>query len=122
MPKVTYHPDKAAGCPDVTEQFGHSFTAGEPVEVDDAKALGKFAGHPFFKVDGFVPAADGLAAGGAGTVSGGTADALRAVHNGGGRFIIVRGDKDQKVKEGLNKADADAFNALSDEDKEAYVA
>lgn len=44
---------------------------------------------------------------------------LKAAHHGGGRFVIKDGDT--IVKDGLNKADADAFNALSDEDKAAYV-
>lgn len=44
---------------------------------------------------------------------------LKAVHNGGGRFVIKDGDK--IVKDGLNKADADAFNALIDADKAEYV-
>lgn len=46
-------------------------------------------------------------------------EGLKAVHNGGGRFVIKNGS--ETVKEGLNKADAEAFNALSDEDKAAYV-
>ena len=112
MTQVTYRPSKAAACPDTTEQFGHSFTAGEAVEVEDEKALAKFRGHPFFEVDS-ADAVDNDPPG--------DADELRAVHNGGPRFIIVRGDKDKKVKDGLTKADADAFNALSAEDKEAYV-
>lgn len=45
---------------------------------------------------------------------------LKAVHHGGPRFVIKDGET--IVKEGLNKADADAFNALIDEDKAAYVA
>lgn len=44
---------------------------------------------------------------------------LRAVHIAGGRFVIKKDG--ETIKEGLNKADADAFNALSDEDKAAYV-
>jgi hypothetical protein len=47
------------------------------------------------------------------------ADTLKAVHNGGGRFIIKKGD--ETIKEGLTKSDADAFNALSAEDKAEYV-
>lgn len=44
---------------------------------------------------------------------------LKAVHIAGGRFVIKRDG--ETIKDGLNKADADAFNALSDEDKAAYV-
>ncbi|TPM39370.1 hypothetical protein FJ951_27060 [Mesorhizobium sp. B2-2-3] len=45
--------------------------------------------------------------------------AAKAVHHGGGKFNIVKGD--DVLLSGLNKADADAFNAMSDEDKTAYV-
>jgi hypothetical protein len=47
-------------------------------------------------------------------------EGLKAVHRGGGSFSIMRGD--EEVAEKLTKADADAFNAMSDEDKAAYVA
>jgi hypothetical protein len=43
----------------------------------------------------------------------------KAVHHGGGKFNIVDGDT--VLVTGLPKADADAFNAMSDEDKRAYV-
>ncbi|MCV0348462.1 MAG: hypothetical protein K5863_00165 [Nitratireductor sp.] len=44
---------------------------------------------------------------------------LVAKHHGGGRFNIVDGD--DVLLSGLTKADADAFNAMSDEDKTAFV-
>ncbi len=44
---------------------------------------------------------------------------LKAVHHGGGKFNIVDGDK--VLAKGITKADADAFNDLSDEDKAAYA-
>lgn len=105
MASVTYNPVEGADAPSATSQFGYDFTAGIPVEVTDEKHLAKFSGNPFFTVEGA-----------------GAPVELRAVHNGGGRFIIVRGDKDQKVKDGLNKADAEAFNAMSDAEKETFVA
>lgn len=46
--------------------------------------------------------------------------ALKAEHHGGGKFNITQGE--QVLLEGISKADADAFNALSDEDKQAFVA
>lgn len=46
-------------------------------------------------------------------------DGLKAVHHGGGKFNIVEGDTVHLS--GLSKADADAFNDMSDEDKRAYV-
>ncbi|HYE46227.1 MAG TPA: hypothetical protein VEA44_10695 [Caulobacter sp.] len=48
------------------------------------------------------------------------APSLKAEHHGGGKFNITEGEK--VLKEGLTKADADAFNALSDEDKAAFIA
>ena len=44
---------------------------------------------------------------------------LKAVHHGGGKFNIVDGE--DVLLSGLAKVDADAFNGLSDEDKQAYV-
>ncbi|TPN90208.1 hypothetical protein [Mesorhizobium sp. B1-1-5] len=46
-------------------------------------------------------------------------ETAKAVHHGGGKFNVVKGD--ETLLSGLNKADADAFNAMSDEDKTAYV-
>lgn len=45
--------------------------------------------------------------------------ALKAEHHGGGKFNITEGEK--VLVSGLSKADADAFNAMSDEDKAAFV-
>lgn len=45
------------------------------------------------------------------------APGLNAVHRGGGSYSIMHGY--EEVTEGLSKADA--FNAMSDEDKSAYV-
>lgn len=105
MALVTYNPVEGAAAPSTTSQFGYDFTAGTPVEVTDEKHLAKFAGHPFFAVE---------------KVSN-DPNQLRAVHNGGGRFIIVRGDKDHKVMEGLTKEDAHAFNELTDAERALYV-
>lgn len=44
---------------------------------------------------------------------------LEAKHRGGGSYSIMRGD--EEVVEKLSKADAEAFNAMSDDDKAAYV-
>jgi hypothetical protein len=49
-----------------------------------------------------------------------TDDEIKAEHHGGGKFNITRGE--EVLAKGLSKAEADAFNALSDEDKAAYVA
>ena len=45
---------------------------------------------------------------------------LKAEHHGGGKFNITQGEK--VLLSGISKADADEFNALSDEDKAAFVA
>lgn len=45
---------------------------------------------------------------------------LKAEHHGGGKFNITEGET--VLLGDLSKADADAFNALSDEDKAAFVA
>lgn len=45
---------------------------------------------------------------------------LKAEHRGGGRYFVMDGDK--PVGEAMTKEDAEAFNALSDEDKAAFVA
>lgn len=113
MALVRYIPER--GTPETTTQYGFELGP-EPVVVDDPRALAKFRGSPFFEViedaDPTPPATPPDPPANVG---------YRAVHNGGGRFIIVHGDKDEKVGAGLNKADADAFNALSDDKKAAYV-
>ena len=120
MATVTYH--APPGDSEVVSLSGLRFFDGEPRELDDAEhaaLLEKLAHNPHFEVV--------VGAGTAGaplTVLDETdppAIGLRAIHNGGGRFIIVRGDKDQKVRDGLNKAEAHAFNALSEAEKRAFV-
>ncbi len=106
MAKVSYHPEP--GVSDETTQYGIDFAGGKPVTVTDERALAKFRGNPFFKVSDKAEKEEKLAETG-----------LKAVHVAGGRFVIKRDG--ETIKEGLNKADADAFNALSDEDKAAYV-
>ena len=44
---------------------------------------------------------------------------IKAEHHGGGRFNVTEGET--VLLSGLSKADADAFNAMSEEDKRAYV-
>lgn len=88
-----------------TSQFGYEFAGGKPVEVTEAKHLAKFAGNPFFEVSGGKPA---------------ETDGLKAEHHGGGKFNITRGEA--VLAKGLSKADADAFNSMTDDEKAAYVA
>jgi hypothetical protein len=47
-------------------------------------------------------------------------DKLVAKHRGRGSYSIMRGD--DEVAENLSKAEAEDFNAMSDEDKAAFVA
>jgi hypothetical protein len=49
----------------------------------------------------------------------GSSTPLKAEHHGGGKFNVTQGDN--VLLSGLSKADADAFNAMNDEDKAAYV-
>lgn len=51
--------------------------------------------------------------------AGAAADTLKAEHHGGGKFNVTRGET--VVHSGLSKADADAFNELSDEEKAEFV-
>lgn len=45
---------------------------------------------------------------------------LKAEHHGGGKFNITQGET--VLLSGITKADADDFNALTDDDKAAFVA
>jgi hypothetical protein len=100
MANVTYRGDS----PKVT-WHGLDFDHGKSVKVDDGLAE-KMAGNPFFDV-GKEKASDP------------NDEKLEAKHRGGGRFSIMRGDAE--IKDGLSKADADAFNGLSVEEKAEYV-
>jgi hypothetical protein len=132
MARVLYRPDPEHDCPPETVQYGYAFGA-SPVEVSDEKHLRKFAGNRFFEVlgeaeseplpvdpapapDPDTPPEEPSADPGVRLV----ARTLKAVHRGRGSFSVMDGDVE--VKEGLDKAQAAAFNALSAEDKEAFVA
>ncbi len=93
-----------------TSQFGYEFKDGKAVNVTDEKHLAKFKGNPTFKVSGDKSETEKPVTATAG---------LKAEHHGGGKFNITNGET--VVSTGLSKADADAFNALSDEEKLAYV-
>jgi len=113
MTKVTYNAPK--GDERVVEMRGHTFFDGQPVEIDDEDFLEKLSTNQHFEVAESKPKAPKAESKPKAPVEG-----LRAVHIAGGRFRIVDGD--MTLKEGLNKADADAFNALSAQDKAEYVA
>lgn len=103
MAKVSYHPEPGAA--EETSQFGFNFAKGKSVDVSDAHALAKFRGNRFFKVSEKEKETED--------------SGLKAVHRGAGSYSIMDGDKE--VKQGLTKADADAFNGLSDADKAEYI-
>lgn len=83
---------------------------GETVDVELAK--GEDAPESWFKSDGAGKAKAKAKAkeGEAG---------LKAEHHGGGKFNVTEGEAVHLS--GLSKEDADAFNAMSEEDKRSYV-
>ncbi|MDC9825673.1 hypothetical protein PRN20_18215 [Devosia sp. ZB163] len=119
MTKITYH--APAGDEAVVTIGGIRLFDGRAEEVDPvehATLIAKLRTNPHFEVDG-VDAGDDEPDDE--PDDGEPFVGLRAKHRGRGKYSILRGDEDREVKEGLTKADADAFNALSAEDKEAYV-
>lgn len=113
MPKIKYEA-KGSGAEEVTA-FGYDFKDGKATEVKDADAA-KFDGNPFFSVSAKAEKQDAKTA----TKTDDDDTSLKAVHIAGGRYSIKRGDED--LKKGLTKTDAEAFNGMSDEEKEAIVA
>jgi hypothetical protein len=112
MAKVTYNAPEDDN--QVVTMRGVRFFDGQAVEVEDEGLLGKLRTNQHFEVSESKPKAPKPESKPKALV-----DGLRAVHIAGGRFKIVDGDK--LVKEGLNKAEADSFNALSPEDKAALI-
>ena len=117
MPKIKYEA-KGSGAEEVTA-FGYDFKDGKATEVKDADAA-KFDGNPFFSVSAKAEKADAKTDTKTDTKTDGDDTSLKAVHIAGGRYSIKRGDAE--LKKGLTKADAEAFNGMSDEEKEAIVA
>jgi hypothetical protein len=99
MAKVSYIPGD-------TEQFGYTFRDGKSVDVTDVRHLAKFKGNRFFKVEE-EKTKDEAPTG------------LHAKHKGRGKWSIFDGDKELKAD--LSKEDAEAFNALSADEKAEYV-
>lgn len=100
--------------------FGVTFSEGKYVDVP-AQYLTKMLGNPHFEVQGAKKGdAPEVASEPAPVPAPAAPDtSLKAEHRGRGSYSIMRGE--EEVKEGLNKADADAFNALSDDEKAEYV-
>lgn len=95
------------------EAFGAVFERGKPTEVRDVYAK-KIEGNPFFNTDG--KPSDAAPAENEGDDTNAT---LEARHKGRGSYSIFGGAKE--LVSDLSKEDAEAFNAMSDEDKVAYV-
>lgn len=113
MTKVTYHAPEDDS--EVVTMRGVRFFDGQPVDLDEAEhaeLFGKLRTNQHFEVSGDAPKAKK-------EPKKTEESGLKAVHNGGGRFVIKKDG--EVIKDGLTKADSDAFNALSDEDKAAYV-
>ena len=117
MSKVKYIAGDSGA--DEVRAFGYDFKDGKATEVKDADAA-KFDGNPFFSVSAKAEKADAKTDAKTDTKTDDDDTALKAVHIAGGRYSIKRGD--EELKKGLTKADAEAFNEMSDEDKAEYVA
>lgn len=112
MPKIKY---EAKGDAQEVTAFGYEFKDGKATDVKDAD-VAKFDGNPFFSVSAKAEKTDAKTA----TKTEDDDTTLKAVHIAGGRYSIKRGD--EELKKGLTKTDAEAFNGMSDEEKEAIVA
>lgn len=117
------------------EAFGVTFENGKAAEVAD-RFQAKIEGNPYFKAGGDTEAPSGAkptsgpkapkepkapkgAAAPTQQPSNDGPATYEAKHRGFGKYSIMLGDKE--VVEGLTKDDAEAFNALSDDDKAKYV-
>jgi hypothetical protein len=116
MATVTYKP--GPGENEETSQFGYDFKGKKSVEVTNPDHLAKFRGNRFFEVSESKAEAK-KAAETAPKPASGTTSELSAVHRGRGSWSIMQGA--EEVRDGLSKEDADAFNAMSAEDKAEYV-
>jgi hypothetical protein len=111
MPKVTFTGDpKAPGFdPEFVEMHGIIFPYGQPVEVEDAVA-NKLSNHSHFSTGaGNAPPRDSIL----------KAEPVITAELEG-TFDITRGS--EVLVRGLNRAGADAFNALDDTAKANFVA
>lgn len=122
MVKVKYLPER--GTPDETETLNHKFSAKRPTEVTNEAVLAVLRGNPFFEVlDKQAPA------------DAGKPEALKddgsdqsksddlpflAIEQADGTFAITQGGA-LLNHPAISKEEADAFNALTDEDKAEYV-
>lgn len=122
---------------------GVSFVPNQPEEVIEADKLAAFRGNRFFKVDGEDSAELPAGAGPKSAVvtaivtqeptipTGETAPEVPPVpetddsdviakHRGAGSYSVMRGD--EEILEKLTKADAEAFNDMSVDEQDEYIA
>ncbi|NKJ03471.1 hypothetical protein [Rhizobium sp. SG741] len=114
MVKVKYLPE--AGTPDDTETLNHKFSARRATDVTDEAVLTILRGNPFFQV-----LDDGKAPPRAIPQAPQNEEPLIAIEQEDGTFAIMQGSA-LLNHVALSKEEADAFNALSDEDKAEYIA
>lgn len=106
MAKVTYKPEP--GTPARHTQFGVEFGP-EPVDVTDKKVLAKVRGNPFYEVVGD------------GETEPPQNSTLVARHRGRGVYGVFDGDIALDAIGQMTKGDAEAFNAMSDAEKAAFI-
>lgn len=118
MGKITVIYHAPPGDDRVVDMRGVTFFDGQPVEIDTEEhtaLANKLRTNWHFEVSGGEAPIDGLPA----SDQEPDAEGLVAVHRGRGSWSIMKGDAE--VIQGIDKAEAEAFNALSDDDKAAYV-
>lgn len=113
MTKVKYVPE--GDMPLTMTNLGYDFDARKATEVNDADVLAVLKGHPHFEVAGEKeddkpkkpkpPVA--------------AVPLLHAEKASDGKFSIFHGENE--IKHGLSEEDAEAFNAMSAEDKAEYI-
>ncbi len=116
---VTYRAPK--GDEKVVEMGGHTFFDGKVEKVDsesEAFLLGKLRTNRHFEVSEKDAPKEPVKT--PASASKAVSTQLAAVEQEDGSFAITNGA--DIIKEDLTKEDADAFNALSDQDKAEYVA
>jgi hypothetical protein len=112
MTKVRYTPTD--DMPLTTTNLGYEFDARKATSVEDENILSVLRGHPHFEVAGEQeepkkhpkPVAPAV-------------PTLHAEETSRGKWSIFHGE--DEIKSGLSKDDAEAFNAMSAEDRAEYI-
>lgn len=116
MPYVVYKP--ADG--DLTElkAFGLDFVAGEPIEVSES-LVGRVLANRFFEKTE-KPKQKAASKPDTQKTEGPKQKVLEAVLQNNGVYAVIQDGK--TLLDGMSAEDAESFNALSDNDKAAYLA